>query len=172
MATRRGDPRAARAARRLGRPWHAWGRLTRQMRARLARLGAWSVPVPRTTLYTRTVLWATAAICAALIVATLSEAWVNYRLQQQVGQAQAANAQTRQDMAATARRIAWAESPTTIEEEARARGYVRPGEHAVAIAGGQPGQPATASRGRKTAASHGSGPAGHWLDWWRLLFGG
>jgi cell division protein FtsB len=167
MATRVGNTRAMRAVRRVSRPWHAWGRLTQRT---LARLGEWSVP--GTTLYTRTVLWATAAICAALIVATLSEAWVNYRLQQQVGQAQAANAQTRQDMAATAGRIAWAESPITIEEEARARGYVRPGEHAVAIAGSQPGRPAASARGQKTPASRGSAPAGHWLDWWRLLFGG
>jgi cell division protein FtsB len=172
MAMRARNVRAARAARRLTRPWHAWSRLTRQARAHLARLGEWSVPVPRTTLYTRTVLWATAAICAALIVATLSETWVNYRLQQQVDQAQATNTQTRQDMARTARRIAWAESPTTIEEEARARGYVRPGEHAVAIAGSQPEQPATSVGGRKAAASRGGSLAGHWLDWWRLLFGG
>jgi cell division protein FtsB len=132
-------------------------------------LGAWSAPLSRTTLYTRTVLWATAAVCAALIVATLSEAWVNYRLEQQVGQAQAANAQTRQDMATTTQRIASAESPATIEAEARARGYVRPGEHAVAIAR-QPGQSSAGTQGHKTSASRST--FGHWLEWWRLFFGG
>jgi cell division protein FtsB len=172
MARHAGRLGARGVARRLSRAESAWRRLGRQARGVTTRWSQWYVP--RTTLYTRTVVWATAAICAALIVATLSEAWVNYRLQQQVRQAQAANAQIQQDSTATAGRIAQAESPATIEDEARARGYVRPGEQAVVIAGSQPTPSAGSSSQGSTsgAAHHGASLGGHWLDWWQLFFGG
>src|SRR5260221_2590815 len=85
----------------------------------------------RMTLYSRTLAVATTAICAALLFAILSQAWVNDRLQQQVWQAQVENGRLHADILATTRRAAWAEAPATIEDEARAIGYIRPGEQAV-----------------------------------------
>lgn len=125
----------------------------------------------RATIFTRTVLWVTAAVCAALVSATLSEAWVNYRLQQQVRQVRSENAWLRQDATTTAGRVAWAESPQTIEDEARARGYVRPGDQPVVIAAGQPAQPAAAPASQAPAPPALT-PAGHWPDWWQFFFGG
>jgi cell division protein FtsB len=146
----------------------------RLLRLSAARVARWH---PRrivgATLFTRTALWTTAAICAALLVATLSEVWVTYRLEQQVSQAKAENAWLRRDAATTARQVAWAQAPQTIEDEARARGYVRPGDQPVVIATDQSAQPAApAPTAAKSSPVDGGGFTGHWPDWWQLFFGG
>ena len=126
----------------------------------------------RMTLYSRTLAVATAAICAALLFAILSQAWVNDRLQQQVRQAQVENARLRADILATTRRAAWAEAPATIEDEARAIGYIRPGEQAVVIVSAAARQPGAASA---PGASHGTmaGAQGSQSPgWWPRIFGG
>jgi cell division protein FtsB len=170
MRRRTGRLQAPRRTRLPWEPQRAWHRLVRSARAYAAIWRHWSQRyVSRTTLYTRTVLLATAGICAALVFATLSEAWINYQLRQQVGQAQAANARLQQDATATARQINWAESPGAIENAARARGYVRPGEQAVAVAAATPARSTSSAH---APAAKGDGWSGHWLDWWRLFFGG
>jgi hypothetical protein len=164
---RRGMP-IRRPLRRLERLSRWLGHLTA---VRIAYPVRWCLrQLVRTTLLTRTVLGTTAAICGALLVATLSEAWVTYRLEQQVSQAQAANAWLRHDASATARQVVWAQAPQTIEDEARARGYVRPGDQPVVIAAGQaaPAMPAPA----RPARANGGGLTGQWPDWWQLFFGG
>jgi cell division protein FtsB len=99
-----------------------------------ARASIWyRAALARTTLYTRTLALATAAVAVALLVATGSQVWVNHRLADQVSAAQAANARLRADIAATNRHLGWATAPATIEAEARALGYVRPGERAIVI---------------------------------------
>jgi cell division protein FtsB len=127
-----------------------------------ARAGDWyRAALARTTLYTRTLVLATAAVAVALLFATGSQAWVNRRLADQVNATQAENARLRADIAATNRRLAWATAPATIEAEARALGYVRPGERAIVIVPPAP-QPAA-------VPSAPAAPAG---DWWHELFGG
>jgi cell division protein FtsB len=128
--------------------WHAGQRPAgRQAALRVrGKLAGWHTGyVSRVPFYSRTLLWITAAICAALLIFTGSEAWVNFQMQRQIEQARVQNAWLRQDTATTERRAAWAESPGTIEDEARALGYARPGEQAVVVAASPPAQPAAAS---------------------------
>ncbi len=87
----------------------------------------------RTTLASRTLFWALLAICAALLVATLSEAWVRHGVEVQVEQTQAQNAALQRDTTATRQAIATAESPAAIEAKARAWGYIRPGDVPVIV---------------------------------------
>ncbi|HEX9413339.1 MAG TPA: hypothetical protein VF916_07525 [Ktedonobacterales bacterium] len=144
-----------------------------QLSSARARVAAWyQRHLARMTLCSRTLAVATTAICAALLFAILSQAWVNDRLQQQVRQAQVENARLRADILATTRRAAWAEAPATIEDEARAIGYIRPGEQAVVIvsAAARPSGAASApgaSHGT-TAGAQGSQSPG----WWARIFGG
>jgi cell division protein FtsB len=127
------------------------------------RAGIWyRAALARTTLYTRTLVLATAALCGALLFATGSQALVNHRLAGQVSAAQADNARLRADIAATNRRLAWASAPATIEAAARVRGYLRPGERAMVIVPAPTDPRATAPNARPDPAS----------DWWRILFGG
>ncbi len=125
----------------------------------------------RTTLYTRTVLWVTVAVCAALVLFTASETWVNLRLRQQVSQVKLENQRLRLDATATDRKAAWAESPATIEDEARSIGYARPGDQPVVIAT-RPSQPSAAPAPSTAPGATRVIPGGHWLDWWRMFFGG
>lgn len=120
--------------------------------AALVRGHAWLVE--RTSLYTRTVLGITAAICLALLIFGVGEAWLDYRLHAQVQQVQAQNDRLRQDTAATLRQAEWAESPGAIEDAARAMGYARPGEQPVVIVTTTPTTtplPAPAPPARQTA---------------------
>ncbi|HEY7781430.1 MAG TPA: hypothetical protein VIC85_14575 [Ktedonobacterales bacterium] len=143
------------------RPWHA---------ARTA-LADWRVRHPaRGSLGTRTLRWGTAAICLALLAATLGEAWVNLRLHSEIQAASAQNAWLRRDTQATRRQVDQASAPGTIEDEARARGYIRPGDQPVVVAATQPGA-APPARMVPPRAS-GGGVGGHWSDWWHFIFGG
>ena len=90
-------------------------------------------PPGRAPLATRTLFWAVMVICGALLVATLSEAWVRAGVERQVAATQARNAALQRDVAATGQAIVVAQSPDTIEREARAWGYVRPGDHPVLV---------------------------------------
>ena len=165
-------PRASRRRAAVG--WwlrHAWRRFSLGTRAHFY---GFSRCLSGTTLYTRTLLGVTAAVCVALLLATASEVWVGSRVQRQVEQVQLANQHLRQDAALTARQTAWAEAPGTIEDEARAMGYVRPGEHAFVIATPQPAAASTPAPARSPAAgsaAQGARQAG-WLDWLSRFFGG
>lgn len=92
-----------------------------------------AVALDRTRLVTRTLLWALLLICAALLVATLSEAWQRHTLDEQVAAARAQNAALHQQILQTQHAITVAESPATIEREARSWGYVRSGDHPVIV---------------------------------------
>lgn len=87
----------------------------------------------RTPLLRRTVTWAVLLVCAALLVATLGEAWQRHTLDQEVAAAQARNAALRQQIQETQRAITIAESPSAIEREARAWGYTRQGDQPVVV---------------------------------------
>ena len=89
----------------------------------------------RPTIGSRTItLWVTMAICVALLVATAGEVWARISVERQVAQTQSQNARIRQDIHTTQQQVTQANSPATIEREARAWGYVRPGETPVIIA--------------------------------------
>lgn len=87
----------------------------------------------RSVLAQRTLQWALLVICVALLIATVAEAWVRHGIEQQVAAAQAQNAALQRDIAATGRSITAAESPATIEREARAWGYIRAGDHPAIV---------------------------------------
>lgn len=159
-----GQPPRAGIVRRLAlsahRPWRA---------ARTA-LANWRARHPaRGSLRAQTLRWGTAAICLALLAATLGETWVNLSLQGEIRAAAAQNTWLRRDTQATERQVSQASAPGTIEDEARARGYIRPGDQPVVVAASQPGAapPVRASASRPSA-----GLGGHWPDWWRFFFGG
>ncbi len=87
----------------------------------------------RTALIQRTLLWAMLIVCATLLVATVSEAWSHADAEARVQAARAHNAALRHDVETTRRAIRVAQSPDTIEREARSWGYTRPGEHPIVV---------------------------------------
>lgn len=87
----------------------------------------------RSPLAMRTLLWAILVVCAALLVATVGEAWTRASVEEQVRTASAHNAALRHDVAATQRAIALAQSPEEIERVARRWGYVRPGDRPILV---------------------------------------
>lgn len=96
----------------------------------------------RSALAQRTLQLALLVICAALLIATVAEAWARHGIEQQVVAAQAQNAALQRDVTATQENITVAESPVTIEREARDWGYVRAGDHPIiVVTGGAPASP-------------------------------
>lgn len=87
----------------------------------------------RPSLAQRTLLWAALVIIASLAVATASEAWTHHGVEQQVTAARARNAALQRDVTTTQRAVQAAQSPITIEIEARAWGYIRSGDHPVIV---------------------------------------
>lgn len=87
----------------------------------------------RPALAMRTLLWAILVVCAALLVATVSEAWTRANVEEQVQTASARNAALRHDVAATQRAITLARSPEEIERVARRWGYIRPGDRPILV---------------------------------------
>jgi cell division protein FtsB len=87
----------------------------------------------RRPLAQRTLAWAIMAICGALLVATLSEAWTRGNIEGQVTAAEAHNAALRQDVATTRQAVGRAQSSDTIERTARSWGYIRPGDHPIIV---------------------------------------
>lgn len=83
----------------------------------------------RPSLAQRTLPWAALVICASLLVAIATETWTRYGIEQQVAAARASNAALQQDVKNTQRAVQVAQSPATIEREARAWGYIRAGDH-------------------------------------------
>lgn len=86
-----------------------------------------------TPLLRRTTIWVTTALCLALVLATLGEIWVRIGIEQQAAQVRSQNAQLRQDVQSTQQAVTDARSAATIEREARAWGYMRPGDNPVLI---------------------------------------
>ncbi len=93
----------------------------------------------RPAALTRALLvWATVALCVALLVGAGSERWTAYQLQRQVAQTQTQNVALKRDIARTQRATIQAQSPAAIERAARAWGYTRDGETPVVIAAPTP----------------------------------
>lgn len=94
----------------------------------------------RPSLAQRTLPWAVLVICAALLVATGSEAWTRHGIEQQVSAARASNAALQRDVTTTQQAVQAAQSPAAIERQARAWGYIRAGDHPFIIVTPSPQQ--------------------------------
>lgn len=92
-------------------------------------------PTPRPALpfWQRTLLWATLAICLALVLGSASECWVQLGIERQVRTVQQRNTAIQQNITTTTNALKTAQSPDTIEREARAWGYARPGEQPIFV---------------------------------------
>lgn len=100
---------------------------------RIIEEGTRALRAVRAALIQRTLLWVMLVICATLLVAAVGEAWAHADAQARVQAAQARNAALRRDAETTQHAIQVAQSPDTIERQARAWGYSRPGEHPVVV---------------------------------------
>ena len=113
-----------------------------------------------------------------------SELMLNLRLDQEVQQLRAGNAQLAASNADTAKQLAVSGSPGSLEEAARKAGFARPGEQvyvivkpsdsASAAAVGEAASPSpvvSAHRStRDSAAKNGGGVIGAIEQWWRNLW--
>lgn len=121
----------------------------------------------RTSMLTRTIIWITALICLAFLLATLAQAWSNSQLEQHVQQAQQQLQQTQAHNAALKNLAHHYQQPSVIESEAREQlGYVRHGEHAVEIV--NVSSPSTQPAPRHTPVP---APQSFWQQWWNVFFG-
>ena len=121
----------------------------------------------QSSLYTRTLLSLTGLICAALLLATLSQAWSNSNLMQQVQKQQQSLQQvqkTNKQLVKDAQRY---NDPATIESEARQQlGYIRPGEHPLIIVDAN-----NKGQSKVQTATTRSAQTGYWQQWWNIFFG-
>lgn len=121
----------------------------------------------RTSMLTRTIVWITALICLAFLLATLAQAWSNSQLEQRVQQAQQQLQQTQAHNASLQSLAQHYRQPAVIESEARQQlGYVRHGEHAVVIVN-------VSSPSAQSTPRHAPPPApqSFWQQWWNIFFG-
>jgi cell division protein FtsB len=102
-------------------------------RRRISRSGGLPLLPASKDIVLRVMLWAMLVICAAMLFATLSEAWALSTAQEQVQTESTRNAALRQDVTNTQRALQQAQSPAMIEREARQWGYIRPGEVPVIL---------------------------------------
>ncbi|GCE05201.1 septum formation initiator family protein [Dictyobacter aurantiacus] len=121
----------------------------------------------RTSLFTRTIMWVTGLICAALLLATFAQAWSNHHLIAQVQQEQQTLQQVRTQHSRLSQDARHYQNPAVVENEARQQfGYIRPGEHAVVIIDAN-------NKGQQKIKPTPAPPPqqGHWQDWWKVFFG-
>lgn len=123
--------------------------------------------VKRMSLYTRIVLSLTGLICAALLMATLSQAWSNSNLVQETQQQQQSLQQVQHMNQRLGKDAQHYQDPATIESEARQQlGYIRPGEHSlVVINADNKGQSHIQPTTRQIPHP------GYWGQWWHIFFG-
>jgi cell division protein FtsL len=122
----------------------------------------------RNSLYTRTVLWITGVVCAALLLGTIAQAWSNSQLNGQLQTEQQKLQTLQRKNKQLANEVDYYKDPLVIEREAREKlGYARPGEQVVMVVGsGNKTQPQTPTQAQQQAQY------GFWQDWWRIFFGG
>jgi cell division protein FtsB len=130
----------------------------------------WNRPRRRAAmpLLSRTIIWGTAAICVALLIGTLGEAWFGYQMNQRVAAQTAANARLQAQNAQLAAQATRLAQPDVIEAEARQRfAYIRPGDYPVIVIP-IANTPALRLRSHSTPPA----PQNYWGSWWQALFGG
>jgi hypothetical protein len=121
-----------------------------------------------TSLLSRTIIWGTAAICIALLIGTLGEAWFGYQMNRRVEAQAAANARLQAQNVQLAAQVKHLADPDVIEAEARQRfDYIRPGDYPVIVIP-VADTPAPEPKPHPAAPA----PQNYWGDWWHALFGG
>ncbi len=125
-----------------------------------------SVRARRTSLFTKTVIWITALVCTAFLLATLAQAWSNSTLMEKVQQEQHALKQVQIEHNHLQKAAEHYKDPAVIESEARQQlGYIRPGEQAVVIINADNQSQKQTEALKNPAQQH-----GYWQDWWQILF--
>lgn len=121
----------------------------------------------RISLFTQTVMWMTGLICLALLVGTLTQAWSNSQLMQDLQTARTHLQQLRAHHESLQQLQKKYQDPNVIESEARQQlGYIRPGEHPVVVVGTQDrNQPSTQVHKPQETSP------GFWSAWWNTFFG-
>ncbi|GCE19205.1 FtsB family cell division protein [Dictyobacter kobayashii] len=120
----------------------------------------------RTSLFTRTVMWVTGLVCAALLLATFAQAWSNNHLMAQVQQEQQVLKQVQDKHTQLSQNARHYQDPAVVESEARQQlGYIRPGEHAVVIIDAN-----NKGQGKIQPTAPPAPSQGHWQDWWKIFF--
>ncbi|GCE26843.1 hypothetical protein KDA_23270 [Dictyobacter alpinus] len=120
----------------------------------------------RTSLFTRTIMWITGFVCAALLLGTFAQAWSNNTLIAEVQKEQTTLNQVRSDHSRLQQNAQHYQDPAVIENEARQQmGYIRPGEQAVVVIDAN-------NKGQKKiqAPKNTDSSQGHWQDWWKIFF--
>ncbi|GER88174.1 hypothetical protein KDW_23360 [Dictyobacter vulcani] len=121
----------------------------------------------QTSLFTRTVMWMTGFVCAALLLGTFAQAWSNNHLVAEVQQEQKILTQVRNEHSKLQRDAQHYQDPAVIENEARQQlGYIRPGEQAVVIIDAN-----NKGQGKIQPPKNTTSTRGHWQDWWKIFFG-
>jgi cell division protein FtsB len=121
----------------------------------------------RHSLFTQTVIWVTGLVCLAFLFGTLTQAWTNNQLMQQLQKEQQKLQQARVQHEHLAQAASYYNDPSVIEKEAREQlGYIRPGEQPVVIVG-----TSVKSQPKAQASSDTTSPQGYWLQWWKLFVG-
>jgi cell division protein FtsB len=125
------------------------------------------VRIRRNSLFVHTILWITGLVCAALFLATCTQAWSNSQLIQKVQIARQSLQKLQSEHHYLERQIQHYKDPATIESEARQRmEYVRPGEQAVVVINVDSQKHIHVQLQRNREQSQGS-----WQDWWSMFFG-
>ncbi len=121
----------------------------------------------RNSLFTQTVMWVTGLICLAFLFGSLTQAWSNSRLTQQLQNQQQNLQQAQTQHTRLIQAASYYENSSVVESEARQQlGYVRPGEQPVVIVG-----TSTHNQQSTQALSNKQSQQGYWLDWWKLFVG-
>jgi cell division protein FtsB len=121
----------------------------------------------RHSLFTQTVMWVTGLVCLAFLFGSLTQAWTNNQLMQQLQKEQQKlqQAQTQHDRLVQA--ASYYHDSSVIQSEARQQlGYIRPGEQPVVIVG-----TSAHNQPNAQASSNTPPPQGYWLQWWKLFLG-
>jgi cell division protein FtsB len=121
----------------------------------------------RHSLFTQTVIWVTGLVCLAFLFGTLTQAWSNNQLMQQLQKEQQRLQQYKEQHEYLVQAASYYNDPSVIEKEAREQlGYVRPGEQPVVIVGTSVG-----GQSKAQASSNATPSQGYWLQWWGLFTG-
>lgn len=120
----------------------------------------------RSSLFTQTIVWATALVCLAFLLGAMAQVWSNSQLMQNLQQAQQKTQQLQNEHNTLTQQASHYQDPYVIENEARQQmGYSRPGEHVVIIAGSS-SQSQQPTNSRPVALA----PPNFWQAWWNLFF--
>lgn len=121
----------------------------------------------RHSLFNQTVMWVTGLVCLAFLFGTLTQAWTNNQLMQQLQKEQQKLQQAQTQHNSLVQAASYYNDPSVIDSEARQQlGYIRPGEQPVIVVGSS-----AHNQPKAQASSSTTPPEGYWLMWWKLFSG-